>query len=35
MFLMPIDTTVIKKLNKVTWDYIEGREVIFPVQLIS
>ncbi|MDE9545338.1 hypothetical protein [Xenorhabdus bovienii] len=35
MSLMVIDSEVIKKFIKVAWDYIEGKEVIFPVQLIN
>lgn len=34
MSLMLIDPQVIKNINKITWDYIEGREVIFPIQLV-
>ncbi|MBD2794343.1 hypothetical protein ID852_17980 [Xenorhabdus sp. 42] len=35
MSLMIIDSQVTKNFNRVAWNYIEGREVIFPVQLIS
>lgn len=35
MSLMVIDSQVIKKFNKIVWDYIEGREVKFPIQLVS
>lgn len=35
MSLMAIDSQVIKKFNKIVWDYIEGREVKFPIQLVS
>ncbi len=35
MSLMIIDSQVIKKINKIAWDYIEGRPVNFPVKLID
>ncbi|WP_323840637.1 hypothetical protein [Photorhabdus africana] len=34
MSLMLIDPTVVKKLNKITWDYIENRSISFPFKLI-
>lgn len=33
MNLIPKDPHVIKKFNKMTWDYIEGKEITFPFQL--
>lgn len=34
MEFMPYDPSIFNKLHKIIWDYIEGREVIFPIQLI-
>ncbi|EEC0438261.1 hypothetical protein AH715_003893 [Salmonella enterica subsp. enterica] len=33
MLIMPFEPNISKKLVKLTWDYIEGREVAFPIQL--
>lgn len=34
MSIMPFEPNISKKLIKLTWDYIEGREVTFPIQLV-
>lgn len=34
MSLMVRDSQVIKNFNEIAWDYIEGREVIFPILLV-
>lgn len=34
MTLMIRDSQIIKRINKIAWDYIEGREVTFPIQLV-
>lgn len=34
MKLMPHDSSIFNKLHKIIWDYIEGREITFPVQLV-
>ncbi|ECK8875320.1 hypothetical protein MUZ84_004914 [Salmonella enterica] len=34
MLIMPFEPNISKKLVKLTWDYIEGREVAFPIQLV-
>lgn len=34
MNLMAKDPQAIKKFNKITWDYIEGKEIAFPIQLV-
>lgn len=35
MSLMPIDPRVSKKLNALSWSYVEGASVKFPVALVS
>ncbi|MEX5628041.1 hypothetical protein [Pseudomonas marginalis] len=35
MLLMPIDSRVSKKLHALSWDYVEGKILNFPVVLIS
>lgn len=32
---MPYESSIFNKLHKIVWDYIEGREVRFPIQLVS
>lgn len=34
MDLITKDPQVIRRLNKMTWDYIEGKEITFPIQLV-
>ncbi len=34
MSIMPFESSISKKLVKLTWDYIEDREVIFSIQLV-
>ncbi|WP_380184875.1 hypothetical protein [Kalamiella sp. sgz302252] len=34
MNLMIEDPQIIKRLNKMAWDYIEGKEMTFPIQLV-
>lgn len=34
MNLMAQYPQLIKRFNKVTWDYIEGKEMTFPIQLV-
>ncbi|CBG89678.1 hypothetical protein ROD_29401 [Citrobacter rodentium ICC168] len=34
MKFMPYEPSIFNKLHKIIWDYIEGREVIFPIQLV-
>ncbi|MDU6926910.1 hypothetical protein [Franconibacter helveticus] len=34
MSLMDRNPQIIKIFNKIVWDYIEGREVVFPIQLV-
>lgn len=34
MKFMPYDSSIFNKLHKIIWDYIDGREVPFPIQLV-
>ncbi|WP_436859260.1 hypothetical protein [Citrobacter tructae] len=34
MSVMPLQPKISRILGEITWDYIEGREVIFPIQLV-
>lgn len=34
MKFMPYESSIFNKLHKIIWDYIEGREVTFPIQLV-
>ncbi|UDJ80718.1 hypothetical protein [Kosakonia oryzae] len=34
MSVMPLKPKISRVLGEITWDYIEGREVIFPIQLV-
>lgn len=34
MPLLPIDPMLVKKLVRITWEYIEGKDVILPIKII-
>ena len=34
MGLMPYESSVFNKLHKIIWDYIEGKDVSFPIRLV-
>lgn len=34
MKFMPYKSSIFNELHKIIWDYIEGREVTFPTQLV-
>jgi hypothetical protein len=34
MKFMPYESSIFNKLHKIIWDYIEGRKVTFPIQLV-
>lgn len=34
MKFMPYESSIFNKLHKIIWDYIEGKEVTFPIQLV-
>lgn len=34
MKFMPYESSIFNELHKIIWDYVEGREVIFPIQLV-
>ncbi len=34
MKFMPYEASIFNKLHKIIWDYIEGKEVTFPLQLV-
>lgn len=34
MSLLPIDPMLVKKLVRITWEYIEGKDVILPIKII-
>ncbi|QEM92211.1 hypothetical protein FEI17_16940 [Kosakonia radicincitans] len=34
MSVIPLNPKISRVLGEITWDYIEGREVIFPIQLV-